>query len=77
MRERWGKRCGGVKEFLGLRVPGVMNFRPLRQQPFTSTLTTPGEGCAAGLGAHARAKTVLILPGALGALQCSFHGDAF
>jgi hypothetical protein len=77
MRERWGKRCGRVKKFSGLRVAGVMNFRTLRQQPFTSTLTTPGEGGAAGLGAHARAKTVLILPGALGALKCSFHGSAF
>jgi len=50
-----------------------MDFRALRQQSFASALTTAREGGPAGFCAHARAKTVLILSGALGALKCSFH----
>jgi len=53
---------------LRLRMPGVMNFGALRQQTLPAPLPTPREGGAAALGAHARAKTMLILPGALGAL---------
>jgi hypothetical protein len=52
---------------------GVMNFHTLRQQPFAPALATPRQGGASGFGAHARAKTVLILSGALRALKCSFH----
>jgi hypothetical protein len=41
-----------------------MDFRALRQEAFTSALTAPREGGSAAFGAHARAKTVLILSGA-------------
>src|SRR5437868_9849111 len=51
-----------------------MNFRAFRQQPFPSTLTPPREGGASAFGAHAGAKTVLVFPGALRALECAFHG---
>ena len=50
-----------------------MDFRALRQQPFTPSLTAPRKAGPPGLGAHARAKTVLILSGALRALKCAFH----
>ena len=53
---------------LRLRMPGVVNFRALRQEPFAAPLATPGETGTSGLRAHARAKTVLILSGALRAL---------
>jgi hypothetical protein len=49
-------------------MPGEMNFRALRQQPFAATLTAPRETGSPALRAHARAKTVLILSGALRAL---------
>jgi len=49
-------------------MPGVMNFGALWQQALPATLPTPRERGATALRAHARAKTVLILPGALGAL---------
>ena len=52
---------------------GVMNFHALRQQPFAAPLTAPRKAGPPGLGAHPRAKTVLILSGALRALKCSFH----
>ena len=58
-------------------MPGVMNFHAFRQQAFTTALPAPGQGCAARLRAHASAKTVLIFPGALGALQGAFHDVAF
>ena len=45
-----------------------MNFRALRQEAFTAALATPGQTGASALRAHARAKTVLILSGALRAL---------
>jgi hypothetical protein len=45
-----------------------MNFRALGQEAFTAALPPPGETGSSALGAHARAKTVLILSGALGAL---------
>jgi hypothetical protein len=45
-----------------------MNFRALRQEPFAAALATPGETGSTALRAHARAKTVLILSGALRAL---------
>ena len=53
---------------LRLRMPGVMNFRAFRQQTFAATLAAPRETGSPALRAHARAKTVLILSGALGAL---------
>jgi len=49
-------------------MPGVMNFRAFRQQTFAATLASPRETGSSALRAHARAKTVLILSGALGAL---------
>jgi len=49
-------------------MPGEMNFRALRQETFAATLAPPCETGSPGLRAHARAKTVLILSGALGAL---------
>jgi hypothetical protein len=49
-------------------MPGVMDFRALRQEAFTSPLTAPGESGPSAFRAHARAKTVLILSGALRAL---------
>jgi hypothetical protein len=45
-----------------------MNFRALGQEPFAAPLATPGETGTSALRAHARAKTVLILSGALRAL---------
>jgi len=49
-------------------MPGVMDFRALRQEPFAAPLATPCETGSPGLRAHARAKSMLIFPGALGAL---------
>jgi hypothetical protein len=45
-----------------------MNLRAFRQQTLAATLAAPRETCSTALRAHARAKTVLILSGALGAL---------
>jgi hypothetical protein len=50
-----------------------MNFHALRQQPFAAPLATPRKGGPPGLSAHTRAKTMLILSGALRALESSFH----
>jgi hypothetical protein len=50
-----------------------MDFRALRQETFPSTLTAPRESGAAGFRAHAGAKSVLVFPGALRALECAFH----
>jgi hypothetical protein len=55
---------------------GVVDFHAFRQQPFASALATAGKTSASAFGAHARAKTVLILSGALRALKCSFHNVA-
>jgi hypothetical protein len=49
-------------------VAGVLNVGALRQQPFATVLAAASETGATILGAHARAKTVLIFPGALRAL---------
>jgi hypothetical protein len=49
-------------------MPGVMDFGALRQQTFAATLASARETGSAALCAHPRAKTVLILSGALGAL---------
>jgi hypothetical protein len=49
-------------------MPGVVDFHAFRQQPFPAALATPGESGAAAFRAHPRAKTVLILSGALRAL---------
>ena len=53
---------------LRLRMPGVMDFRALRQETFAPALTAPGESGPPAFRAHARAKTVLILSSALRAL---------
>jgi hypothetical protein len=45
-----------------------MNFRALWQETFTATLAPARETGPSALRAHARAKTVLILSGALRAL---------
>jgi hypothetical protein len=45
-----------------------MNFRALRQETFAAALAAPRQTGASSLRAHARAKTMLILSGALGAL---------
>jgi hypothetical protein len=49
-------------------MPGVVHFHAFRQQPFPAALAPPGESGAAAFRAHPRAKTVLILSGALRAL---------
>jgi hypothetical protein len=58
---------------LRLRVPRVMHLSAFRQQALASTLAAARERRASAFGAHARTKTVLIFPGALGALQSAFH----
>ena len=50
-----------------------MDFSALRQETFPSTLTAPRESGATGFRAHAGAKSVLVFPGALRALECAFH----
>ena len=52
-----------------------MNFDALRQETLAPALTAAGEAGAPTFGAHARAKTVLIFSGALGALQGAFHSS--
>jgi hypothetical protein len=49
-------------------VAGVLNFRALRQQPFTAALATTSERSATTFGAHPRTETVLAFPGAFRAL---------
>ena len=63
--------CAGSE--LRLRMTGVVDFDALRQEPFAAALATPRESGAPAFRAHPRAKTVLILSGALRALKCSFH----
>ena len=55
---------------------GVVNFRAFWQQPFSAALPPASERRATRLRAHPRAKAVLVFPGALRALQGSFHGLA-
>jgi hypothetical protein len=45
-----------------------MHFRALGQEAFSAALPAPRQTGSTGLRAHAGAKTVLILSGALGAL---------
>jgi len=45
-----------------------MDFHALRQQPLPAALTPARESGPARFRAHASAKSVLVLPGALGAL---------
>jgi hypothetical protein len=45
-----------------------MNFRALGQQTFAATLAAARETSSSAFRAHARAKTVLLLSGALRAL---------
>jgi hypothetical protein len=54
-------------------MPGVMNFRALRQQTFAPALPATRQSRASAFRAHPRAKTMLIFSGALGALQSAFH----
>jgi len=49
-------------------MPGVMNFCALRQETLAAALAPARQGRPTGFCAHPRAKTVLILPGALRAL---------
>ena len=49
-------------------MPREMDFHALGEEALTAPLTTPREGGAAAFGAHARAKAVLLFPGALRAL---------
>ncbi len=49
-----------------------MNFGTLRQEALAALLTTAGEAGAATAGAHAGAKAMLILTGALGGLIGAF-----
>jgi hypothetical protein len=53
-----------------------MNFDALRQEAFAAALTPPRECGPPAFRAHARAKTVLLLPGALRALKSAFHNGA-
>ncbi len=55
-------------EPLGLSVPREMHFRALREETLAAALTAPRECGATALGAHARAETVLLLPGPLRSL---------
>jgi hypothetical protein len=50
-----------------------MNFHAFRQETLAAALAAAGEGGPTGLGAHARAKSVLILSSALRALESAFH----
>jgi hypothetical protein len=45
-----------------------MNFHALRQETLAAALTPPCERGAPAFRAHARAKAVLLFPGALRAL---------
>jgi hypothetical protein len=47
---------------------GERDFHALRQQTLTAALATPGKRGASAFRAHARAKAVLLFPGALRAL---------
>jgi hypothetical protein len=49
-------------------MPGEMDFRALRQKTFPAALTSPCETGSPAFRAHAGAKSVLLLSGALGAL---------
>lgn len=53
---------------LRLRVTRVLHVSALWQETFTTALTPPRETGATGFSAHPRTETVLIFPGALGAL---------
>ena len=62
-------RCENCSdEILRLSVAGVMDVCALRQETFAAALTTPSETGATAFGAHPRAKSVLIFPGAFRAL---------
>jgi hypothetical protein len=54
-----------------------MDVRAFRQKTFPTALTPPRERGASGFRAHARAKSVLVFPGALRALECAFHDVTF
>ncbi len=56
-----------------LRVPGVMNFDALREQPFPATLTATRESSATALGAHPGTETVLMFPCPFRGLVGAFH----
>jgi hypothetical protein len=45
-----------------------MNFHALGQETFATALAPTRESGATAFGAHARTKSVLAFPGALGAL---------
>jgi len=54
-------------------VPGEGDFYTLGQEAFAAALTTSRQGGSSGLRAHARAESVLLFSGALGALERAFH----
>ena len=58
---------------LRLGVTGEVNLGTLGQQTLPTVLTAAGKTGAAGLCAHARAKSVLPFAGALRALKSAFH----
>jgi hypothetical protein len=72
MRERSASFAD--KRKLRLGVARVMNFHAFRQQPLAATLAPARESGAAAFRAHTGAKTVLVFPRPLRALECSFHG---
>ena len=53
----------------------VLNVRALRQETLAATLPTTCESGAAGLGAHARAETVLTFPCPFRRLVSAFHSE--
>jgi hypothetical protein len=58
---------------LRLGMAGVMNFHALRQQTLATPLAPARKSGASAFRAHPGAKTVLVFPGPLRALECSFH----
>ena len=54
-----------------------MDFGALRQETLPTALAAAGEGSSAPLCAHAGTKTVLVLSGALRALERAFHDVVF
>jgi hypothetical protein len=54
-----------------------MDVGAFRQQTFATPLAPPRESGPPGFGAHTSSKSVLVFPGALGALECAFHDVTF
>ena len=58
---------------LGLGMPRIMAFGPLRKQPFASPLTPPSQRRASAFRPHAGTKAVLPFTGSFGRLESAFH----